>query len=188
MTVTRTEFLEHAEQALSPADFSREQLLKLFTGAPRAFWRHDVDISLAAAVRMARFAEVAGVRSTFYLNPRCDFYNLFSREGRDTVRHILDCGHQLGVHVEDALGDPEQDAANDLQLAEAWYGPVTFGRRVSFHMPKPAVLWRVFRPFFENAYAPEWEGRYVSDSRGVPIAEQVTDDMQVSLHPEHWAL
>jgi hypothetical protein len=81
-------------------DFSQERLLRLFTKAPGAYWRHDVDVSLAAAVKMARFAEVAGVQSTFFLNPRCDFYNLFSREGEQAKAAILDAGHRIGLHCD----------------------------------------------------------------------------------------
>lgn len=165
-------------------DFSQERLLALFTQAPDAFWRHDVDVSLAAARKMAEMAQIGGVVSTFYLNPRSSFYNLFSGEGRATVRHILAAGHRVGVHV-DPIGDPEESALNDLQLVSSWYGEITFGRRVSFHMPNSLVLWRDFG-HFENAYASKWEGRYLADSRGKPLNGNVTNDMQINLHPEHW--
>jgi hypothetical protein len=54
-------------------------------------------------------------------------------------------------------------------------------------MPKPDVLWRDFAGL-ENAYAPEWEGRYFSDSRGkLPDLSLVGGRVQISLHPE-WHL
>ena len=176
---------EHeAAQIRRASCFSRERLLQLFTSAPKAFWRHDVDISLDAAVRMARFAQVAGVQSTFYLAPRCPFYNLFSEEGWDAVWEIKRRGHRIGVHAWDELW------ARDAKLFNAGYrDALTQPERplVSFHMPDENVLWQEFSRC-ESAYAPEWEGRYLSDSRGRPITDPVTDDMQINLHPEHWRL
>jgi hypothetical protein len=170
-------------------DFSQERLLRLFTKAPGAFWRHDVDVSLAAAVKMARFAEVAGVQSTFFLNPRCDFYNLFSREGEQAVEAIVDAGHKLGVHVDYRDGSVKDAVLRDLRLIVQGYpSALQEPTRVSFHMPPQRVLWADFNGF-DNAYGSRWEGRYLSDSRRAfgPVKEAtVTDDMQINLHPEHW--
>jgi hypothetical protein len=169
------------------SDFSPERLLGLFTKAPGAYWRHDVDVSLAAAVRMARFAQVAGVQSTFFLNPRCDFYNVFSREGVAAVDAILAAGHKLGVHVDYRTGSVQDAVTADRVLATAGLGPV-FTDRVSFHMPPTCVLWTDF-PGFESAYASKWQDRYISDSRrefGPGKENLVSDAAQVCLHPEHW--
>lgn len=169
----------------------RERLLRLFTSAPDAFWRFDVDVSLNAAEHMARFAQLAGVQASFYLMPRSHDYNLFSREGARTIDAILSYGHRVGMHVDHRSGDPAYQVACDFDLCEAGYpGTFTEDRLVSFHMPRFSVLWRRFDGF-ANAYAPEWEGRYLSDSRGEwTEAKQalVTDDMQVNLHPIHWMI
>jgi hypothetical protein len=86
------------------SEFSQERLLGLFTKAPKArIWRHDVDVSLSAAAKMARFAEMAGVQSTFYLNPRCEFYNLFSREGA-AMMAIRAAGHRSACIVDYRIG------------------------------------------------------------------------------------
>jgi hypothetical protein len=168
-------------------DFTLERLLRLFTQAPGAFWRHDVDVSLPAAERMARFAELAGVRSTFYLMPRSDTYNLFSCEGERTVATILETGHRLGLHCDYRAGSVTETVARDQRLLEAAY-PGVFDNVVSFHMPPACVIWRDYATF-ENAYASEWEGRYVADSRrefGPDKEALISDEMQVNLHPEYW--
>jgi hypothetical protein len=176
--------------ALAPTsvdDFSQERLLRLFTKAPGAFWRHDVDLSLAAAVKMARFAQIAGVSSTFYLNPRSDFYNLFSREGEETVLAIAGTGHRLGLHVDYRNGSVLRRVLSDRALVNAAYGPA-FSNAVSFHMPPTCVLW-IDQSEFESAYASKWKDRYLSDSRrefGPGKENLVSDDVQVALHPEHW--
>lgn len=171
-------------------EFSLERLLRLFTSAPNAFWRHDVDVSLATAVKMARFAEVAGVKSTFYLAPRSDFYNLFSREGVAAVEAILNAGHGVGLHCHHREDDPWDVASTvdaDRELVAAGY-PYASWRAVSFHMPQLGVLWQDFEDF-DNAYASEWEGRYLADSRrafGADKESRVGENMQINLHPEHW--
>lgn len=168
------------------SDFSKERLLDLFTQAPSAFWRHDVDVSLSAASKMAEMAQIGGVSSTFYLNPRSSFYNLFSSEGKATVAAIRDGGHKLGLHCDYRGGNLLNTVKGDQRLLAAMYDGV-FSDRVSFHMPPPSVLWRDFY-WFENAYASRWKGRYLADSRGKALNGNVTDDMQVNLHPEHWNL
>ena len=175
-----------AEAPAVEDQFSKERLLHLFTSAPKAFWRHDVDISLSAAVKMAQMAQIGGVRSTFYLNPRSHFYNVFSSEGEHTIEAIRKAGHWLGLHCDYREGDPVDVALHDFRLLDVGY-PHTFENKLSFHMPPPDVLWRDF-DWFESAYASRWKGRYISDSRGAALEGDVTDDMQVSLHPEHWSL
>jgi hypothetical protein len=169
-------------------DFSLERLLHLFTKAPGAFWRHDVDVSLPAAEHMARFAQLAGVQSTFYLMPRSDIYNLFSREGQRTVAAILECGHRLGLHCDYRTGSVTETVQRDQRLLEAGF-PGVFENLVSFHMPPACVVWRDYE-MFENAYAARWEGRYVADSRrefGPEKEAAITNGMQVNLHPEYWS-
>lgn len=157
-----------------------KKLLALFASAPAAFWRHDVDLDLDAAVKMARFAQVAGVCSTFYLNPRADFYNLFSRQGADTIAAIREAGHHIGLHCDYRGGDVADCVGGDLALL-GMAGVVT--RKVSFHMPPGDVLWRDFDTF-ENAYAARWQGRYLADSRGRELERPPTNEDQINLHPE----
>lgn len=169
--------------------FTQERLLRLFTSAPGAFWRHDIDVSLAAAAKMARFAHLAGVQCTFYLMARGEFYNPFSDEGQDAVTEIVTHGHRLGLHVDYRGGSVTSEIAGDRALMTAGgYGDIVDPLLVSFHMPPACVLWRDYTDF-TSAYASEWEGRYVSDSRREwtdAKDDLVGDGMQISLHAEHW--
>jgi hypothetical protein len=187
------------------SDFSQERLLSLLTKAPNAFWRFDVDVSLEAAAKMARFAQMAGVRGTFYVMLRGEFYNPFSRQGQRAVSELVGAGHRVGLHVDyrryrgptpPAFWSPavitesvHQTVRHEKQLLNgsrliSLIDPAS----VSFHMPTSDVLWTDFSEF-DSAYAPEWKGRYVSDSRREWSDEkeaQITDQHQVCLHPEHW--
>lgn len=167
------------------SDFSRERLLRLFTTAPGAFWRHDVDVSLDAAAAMARFAaEIADVRCTFYVMVAGEHYNPFSPVGRRRVQEIEALGHRVGLHAD---GD-WRDVAWQQHLLASALGALVRPELVSFHKPSDGVLWRDFAGF-ENAYASRWRDCYVSDSRrqfGPEKEDRVQVGMQVNLHPEHW--
>ncbi len=176
-------------QVVSRDTFTQEHLLRLFTSAPGAFWRHDIDVSLSAAAKMARFAKLAGVQCTFYLMARSEFYNPFSDEGEDAVAEIIEAGHRIGLHVDYRSGSVTEAVDRDrLLMIAGGYSDVVDPLLVSFHMPPRRVLWSDF-PGFTNAYASEWEGRYVSDSRRQWTEEKtalVGDGMQINLHAEHW--
>src|SRR3954447_12707174 len=168
--------------------FTREYLMRLATGAPRAFWRVDCDTSLPAAERMARFLQVCGVRATFFVMAVGEFYNPLAPSARTTRDVIVGCGHDIALHCDFRRPGavwPEVRRQRGL-LADAFM--LTRSDLVSFHMPGPVLMWRDFDEF-ESTYASRWRGRYVSDSRrlwGPAKAAQVREGVQVCLHPEHW--
>ena len=67
---------------------------------PHVLWRHDVDVSVHQAARLAAIEAEAGVRSTFFFSFHSAFYNLLEREVADTARAALAHGHWLGLHYE----------------------------------------------------------------------------------------
>lgn len=174
-----------------------ERLLRLYTTAPNAFWRHDVDVNLDAATKMARFAQLAGVRATFAIMARGEFYNPFSYEGREAIFAIKECGHRLIPHVHYRVNGPGsiyETVDEDRELWDIEYPGMFDHDLVCFHMPPREVLWQSYDGMighagFEHAHGPKWLGRYVSDSRREWTEEKealVADDMQIALHPEHW--
>lgn len=64
--------------------------------------RHDVDQSLSQAVRLAELEAEEGVRSTWFVLLRTDFYNVFSKAGTEALRHIQFLGHDIGLHFDEA--------------------------------------------------------------------------------------
>ena len=54
--------------------------------------RHDVDLSLDAALRLAELEAEAGAQATYFLMTRSVFYNLASPEGERTLARL----HELG--------------------------------------------------------------------------------------------
>jgi hypothetical protein len=156
--------------------FSVERLDKLLTEASEyTFWRHDVDVSLFAALEMAEFEAERGISAIYYLffDGNCPFYSAYS--ALETGNRLRKLGHDVGIHVDERLSD-----LSDVQP----------GMQVSFHCPTEEVLWKDFN-FIQSAYASHWEHRYVSDSGGKfsygdPEDVIYTGGWQVNLHPEWW--
>lgn len=99
--------------------------------------RHDVELSLSAALRLAEVDAAAGVRSTFFLLQTSD-YNPFEEEDAERVRRILELGHDIGLHYDAALFekfglDPEEVAQRQIDLFEAFFN--TEVHAMSSHMP-----------------------------------------------------
>ena len=62
-------------------------------------WRHDVDIDLARASKIAEIDESEGFRSCFFLNISSEFYNLHDFKSQEILNQIFSSGHELGVHL-----------------------------------------------------------------------------------------
>jgi hypothetical protein len=169
--------------------FTHERLLLLYTRFPGVFWRHDVDVSLTAAVQMARFAKLAGARCTFCVMARSEFYNPFSAQGERALLEIKENGHKLAAHVDlSEISNPRFAVVRDLRLWDEAYPTLFEDDYIAFHMPPPSVIWKDFETF-HHGHESRWEGKYVSDSRREWSEEKearVQDGMQVALHPEYW--
>ena len=62
------------------------------------FLRHDVDLSLHAALTMAEAEADAGASATYFLMTRSVFYNLASAEGERATARLRELGHRVGLH------------------------------------------------------------------------------------------
>lgn len=83
--------------------------------------RHDIDTDLSQALRFAQLEQQEDVSSTYFVLLTSDFYNVFSKTNRDKLRQIADCGHEIGLHFDEAaypeqMGDP--DAIRERILKE----------------------------------------------------------------------
>src|SRR5262245_58817499 len=62
------------------------------------WWRHDVDVSPHAALKLAEIEAEEGCEATYFVCLRSPFYNLLEPAVAKRIRAILDLGHRLGVH------------------------------------------------------------------------------------------
>jgi hypothetical protein len=153
-----------------------------FDREPRAgdlLLRHDIDMSLDAALVMAELEAKAGVGATYFLMRQSDFYNLDTRPGVATIEQLRRLGHRVGFHA--VYPDAALDARFDPVLA--WHTPdpeyMTAPVEGAVNVMQPA--------FFDPAH-------YRSDSNqhwrsGCPhdeLARGAFDWLQLLVHPEIW--
>ena len=142
--------------------------------------RHDVDLSLDAALRMAELEADAGAAATYFLMTDSVFYNLRSDEGRDAIERLRALGHRLGLHAV----WPRTELDGRFDPVVAWHNPDPP------YMSEPvAGAANVMEPRF---FSPE---TYRSDSNqrwrhGCPheeLAASRFEWLQLLTHPEIWA-
>lgn len=141
--------------------------------------RHDVDLSLDAAVRMAELERSLAARSTYFLMRESVFYNVSSSEGRETLERLRDLGHRVGLHA--VWPSAELDERFDPVVA--WHNPDPEYIRA----PIPGAV----NVMEERFFSPE---TYRSDSNqrwrhGCPhedLAAGRFEWLQLLTHPEIW--
>lgn len=81
--------------------------------------RHDVDLSLDAALAMAELEAELGAPATYFLMTRSEFYNLDAPSGVAAIERLRRLGHRVALHAvyPDAGLDPRFDPVI------AWHNP-----------------------------------------------------------------
>ena len=141
--------------------------------------RHDVDLSLAAAIEMAELEAAVGARATYFLMTQSVFYNLGSSEGRRALNRLRELGHGVGLHA----------MWPNLELDDR------FDAVVAWHNPNPDYMSEPVDGAV-NAMQPPWfdPDHYRSDSNqhwryGCPhqaLAQRRFEWLQLLVHPEIW--
>ena len=139
--------------------------------------RHDVDLSLDAALRLAEVEADAGAAATYFLMTRSEFYNLDSQSGEDAVDRLRRLGHRVGLHAV----WPYVDRDDRFDPVLAW------------HNPDPEYMRDPVEELVNVMEAP-WADVYRSDSnqhwrQGCPheeLAAGAFERLQLLTHPEIW--
>jgi hypothetical protein len=160
--------------------------------------RHDIDFSLPAALRMAEQERETGVRATYFVLVRTEFYNPLSQAGLAALQKIAAFGHDIGLHFDAALypdGESEAAAKRECDLLAAALNR-TVGV-VSLHRPGAVQIGEQDRVGGRiNAYGPRYARAigYCSDSRGAWTHGHPLDHaavaagraLQLLVHPFWW--
>lgn len=174
------------------------------TGDRHVIWRHDVDSSMHRAARLAEIEAQEGATATYFVNPRCAYYNLLEPEITRLLQRIRGLGHDIGLHFDAAPEDlsfwtaPELEAtvANERNLLETIVGATI--NSVSWHNPDLSNLLEFDEnkiAGLNNAYSTSLRRNYIycSDSNGYwrfqPMAEVIAaghDRLHLLTHPEWW--
>jgi len=151
-----------------------------FDRAPEArdlLLRHDVDLSLDAAVRMAELEAEAGAAATYFLMTRSEFYNLDAPSGERALERLRELGHRVGLHAV----WPHVDRDDRFDAVLAW------------HNPDPEYMREPVDGLVNVMTAP-WADVYRSDSnqhwrQGCPhevLRAGAFERLQLLTHPEIW--
>ena len=141
--------------------------------------RHDVDLSLEAALTMARLEHELDAHATYFLMRESVFYNLDSELGRHSIAELRDLGHAVALHA------VYPRAARDER----------FDAVVAWHNPDPEYVHEPVSGFVNVMQAPWFtKGNYRSDSNqhwrhGCPHEELRAGAfawLQLLIHPEIW--
>ena len=143
------------------------------------FLRHDIDLSLDAALQMAELEAELGVLATYLLMTESVFYNLGSSEGIAAIGRLRELGHAVGLHA----------VYPKVELDDRFDGVV------SWHNPQAEYMSERI-PGAINVYAEPYFSRpmYRSDSNqhwrsGCPHEELRGGGfpwLQILVHPEIW--
>lgn len=165
-------------------------------------WRHDVDYSMHAAVKLSLIEAGEGIYSTYFFYLHSEVYNLLEAEITAMGRKVLELGHRLGLHFNcnyykiSNESELEQYLCFEKELLSNIFNHDI--QAFSFHNPTPDILefnqWQyagmvnTYADFFQK------EVGYCSDSNGYwrcrrlenVLLEGNDAKLQVLTHPEWW--
>ncbi len=142
--------------------------------------RHDVDLSLGAALLMAEVEAAEGAWSTWFLMTRSVFYNLDSPEGERTIAQLQALGHRVAHHAV----WPHADLDERFDAVVAWHNPDP--EYISGEIDGAANVMRP--PFFDpDHYRSDSNQHWRHGCPHVALAEGRFEWLQLLVHPEIWA-
>ena len=173
--------LVHYREILEAAQAGGYRFTAFGDGPERGdlFLRHDIDLSLDAAVTMAVLEAEMGIQTTYLLMTESVFYNLASKEGAAAIDRLRELGHRVGLH-----------AVYPSVALDDRFEPV-----VSWHNPSPEFMSEeipgAINVYGERYFSPQ---TYRSDSNqrwrsGCPHEELRVGSfpwLQILIHPEIW--
>jgi hypothetical protein len=142
--------------------------------------RHDVDLSLEAALAMAEVEAGAGAWSTWFLMTRSVFYNLDSATGERAVARLRELGHRVAHHAV----WPHLDLDERFEATVAWHNPDP-GYMTA---PVEGAANVMAAPWFDpERYRSDSNRRWRHGCPHEPLGRGEFDWLQLLVHAEIWA-
>ena len=171
-------------------------------GPGTILWRHDVDLDLEQALKIAKRESKAGIKSTYFLLPGSEFYNLREKGSFGIVKEIMNLGHEIGLHFDPHFYEiaSEADLESPLQ-SEKRYMEELFNTEIkafSFHITNPLIMSFQAEKYagMVNTYSTQFQKDipYCSDSNGIWRHDRIEDfieahkngPLQILTHPVWW--
>jgi hypothetical protein len=142
--------------------------------------RHDVDLSLDAALTLAGLEAEAGAQATYFLMPQSVFYNLASPEGEHALGRLRELGHRVGLHAV----YPRLELDDRFDPVVAWHNPDPEFMRE----PLDGAV-NVMQPgyFDPDHYRSDSNQHWRSGCPHEELAAGGFEWLQLLTHPEIWA-
>jgi hypothetical protein len=142
--------------------------------------RHDVDLSLDAALRMAELEAEEGAAATYFLMTESVFYNLASTEGRTAIERLRELGHRVGLHA--VWPNAQRDERFDPVVA--WHNPDA----EYMSAPLDGAVNVMQAPWFSpETYRSDSNQRWRHGCPHEQLAAGAFPWLQLLTHPEIWA-
>ena len=162
--------------------------------------RHDIDMSIEAAVATAHVEADLGMRATYFVLLRSELYNPLAPASKEGLRKIIGLGHDVGLHFDASNYDQDLESLDHAAAQECDFLERLIGRPVSvisFHRPAKSLLGLAQTIAGRiHAYQPKFfeQMGYCSDSRGAwhhghPLDHECVREeraLQLLTHPLWW--
>lgn len=172
-------------------------------GRKDVIWRHDVEFSVEVAYKMAHIEAEEGVKTTYFFQLHCPYYNTLSTRTTRLLKEIQGLGHHIGLHFDSHYYNiqSEEELNRFIELDKKYMNSV-LGLDIdtySFHNTNKFILsckelkygglLNVYSSFFKDHYD------YCADSTGIwrydRLEDKLKDDtiqhLQVLIHDGMWS-
>lgn len=164
--------------------------------------RHDIDLTLEYAEVFARINAEAEVAGTFFLQLRCELYNLLSHEVLASVKRIVALGQHIGFHAVVSPETTPETVAEELHQDFTMFRSIVPEAQPVFAWHNPSVLsadgFSCIEQEFDglvNTYGKIWGDSppYYSDTNMrwtfdelLDLARSEQSAMQLAIAPMQW--
>mgnify|MGYP001230277247 CR=1 FL=1 len=171
------------------------------SGEKICFLRHDIDLSIENALRMAKIEAEQGIKSTYTVLLTGEFYNPFEDKNRKDLKEIISLGHEVGLHFDPVIHNitDENSLDNSIEaekraledLLEKKVSMFSFHNTTDFSMSCRKKIYSKCLNAYSEFFHEKVE--YISDSHGYwrfrdwnTLLEENHQIIQVLTHPIWW--
>lgn len=167
--------------------------------------RHDMDLSVHRALRIAEIENEESIISTFFVDIHQEFYNALEKEISTKILKILELGHKLGLHFDPTYYEVQRyglhQVSHLIEFEKDLLERIFQAEVEAFSIHNPIVETNGLFNDYEiagmiNAYSNYFRDNfgYCSDSNGYwrherleeVLTEARYERLQILIHPEWW--